>query len=297
MHKHLGISALAVAVAVSGCAGMNEVQRGTTTGAAVGAGLGGVIGAATNGGGGRRAAVGAATGAAIGAAVGNIWSARMEQQKRVMQQATAGTGVQVTQTADNRLKLDIPTDISFDVNRAVIKPDFRPILDKFASTLAQNPNTVVTIIGHTDSTGSDAINNPLSINRAASARDYLASRGVPPNRFQIDGRGEREPIASNDDPYGRARNRRVEIYVAEPQTAQAGQAQYPGGYPSSGQSTGQSYPQQYPSQGQPYPNQYPQQYPQGQPYPQQYPQQQPYPNQYPQQYPQQYPNQYPNTGR
>ncbi|HYD81577.1 MAG TPA: OmpA family protein [Paucimonas sp.] len=217
MRKQLGISSLAVVLLSSGCANMNEVQRGTATGAAIGAGLGAIAGAATGEGGGRRTATGAAVGGAAGAVIGNIWSARMEQQKREMQQATQGTGVQVSQTADNRLKLDIPTDISFDTNRADIKPDFRPILDKFAQTLVANPNTVVTIVGHTDSTGSDAINDPLSVNRAARTRDYLVTHGASMNRFQIDGRGSHEPIASNDTPASRARNRRVEIYVAEQQ--------------------------------------------------------------------------------
>ena len=250
MRKKLAVSALAGIIALGGCANMNEVQRGTATGAGIGAGLGAVIGAAS-GGGGRRAAQGAAVGGAAGAVIGNIWSARMEQQKRDMQQATQGTGIQVSQTPDNRLKMEIPSDISFDTNRADIKPNFRPILDRFASTLQSNPNTNVTIIGHTDSTGSDAINNPLSVNRAAETRQYLASHGVAPNRIQIDGRGSHEPIASNSSEATRARNRRVEIYVAEPQsTAQ-----------------NQPYPQQpYPQQ--PYPQQpYPQPYPQ-QPYPQ-----------------------------
>jgi outer membrane protein OmpA-like peptidoglycan-associated protein len=222
----LTASTLAAVLAIAGCADMNPVQRGTAQGAGIGAGLGAVLGAATGDGGGRRAATGAAVGGAAGAVIGNIWSSRMEQQKRQMEQATQGTGVQVSQTADNRLKLDIPTDISFDTNRSNIKPNFRPILDKFAASLVENPYTKVNIVGHTDSTGSDAINNPLSINRAANTRDYLASRGVASNRFNIDGRGSREPVASNDTDANRARNRRVEIYVAEQQaTAQAPQQQ------------------------------------------------------------------------
>jgi outer membrane protein OmpA-like peptidoglycan-associated protein len=140
----------------------------------------------------------------------------MEQQKRTMEQATAGTGVQVTQTADNRLKLEIPSDISFDTNSAEVKGNFRPILDRFAQTLQENPATTVTIVGHTDNTGSPAVNNPLSLERAAHTRDYLAQHGVSPARVNIDGRGEEQPIASNDSASGRARNRRVEIYVAEP---------------------------------------------------------------------------------
>lgn len=216
MNKKLIASMLAVSIASAGCADMTPTQRGTAQGAGIGAGLGAILGGVTGGGGGERAAKGAAIGAAAGAIAGNIWSRRMEEQKRQMEQATAGTGVQVSQTADNRLKLDIPSDISFDTNRADIKPNFRPILDRFATSLQQNPATTVTIIGHTDSTGGPAINEPLSRDRAASARDYLAQRGVSPNRIMIDGRGAREPIASNDDPASRARNRRVEIYVAEP---------------------------------------------------------------------------------
>jgi len=170
---------------------MSETQRGTATGAA----LGGIA----------------------GAVAGNIWSSKMEKQKQEMEQATQGTGVQVSQTADNRLKLDIPSDISFDTNRSDIRPNFRPILDKFAASLVDNPATTVTIVGHTDNTGSDAINNPLSIDRAARTRDYLSTRGVAPARFTIDGRGSHEPVASNETSAGRAQNRRVEIYVAEPQ--------------------------------------------------------------------------------
>src|SRR5690606_5190223 len=187
-----------------------------------GAGLGAILGAATGGGGGKRAATGAVLGGAAGALIGNVWSSRMEAQKQQMEQATQGTGIQVSQTQDNQLKLNIPSDISFDTGRADIKPNFRSILDQFASGLVQNPNTRITIIGHTDSTGSDAINNPLSVNRAANTRDYLMSRGVGANRINIDGRGSHEPLVANTTEANRARNRRVEIFVAEPQsTAQA----------------------------------------------------------------------------
>jgi outer membrane protein OmpA-like peptidoglycan-associated protein len=228
MRKQLSISSLAAVIALSACANMNEVDRGTAKGAGIGAGVGAVLGAVTGPGGGRRAAQGAAIGGAAGAVIGNVWSSRMEQQKRAMEQATQGTGVEVTQTADNRLKLDIPSDISFDTNRADIKPNFRPILDKFASGLVDNPYAKVTIVGHTDSTGGDAINNPLSVNRAAETRNYLVSRGVASNRISIDGRGSYEPVASNDTPANRARNRRVEIFVAEPQaTAQGSSQAYP----------------------------------------------------------------------
>ncbi|NWG32264.1 MAG: OmpA family protein [Rhodocyclaceae bacterium] len=199
-----------LAASLAGCANMSETQKTTATGAAIGAVAGGLIG------GGKNTVKGAAIGAAVGAAGGYLWSKHMEDQKKAMEQATQGTGVTVSQTADNQLKLEIPSDISFDSGRYEIKPELRPVLDRFATTLNQNPATTVTIIGHTDNTGTDAINNPLSINRAAAVRDYLVSRGVAAHRIAIDGRGSREPIADNNTPQGRAKNRRVEIFVAEP---------------------------------------------------------------------------------
>ena len=205
-------AALAIAV-LSGCANMTETQQGTAKGAGIGAVAGAVLGAAT--GGSRGAATGAILGGAVGAGGGYIWSKKMQDQKAAMERATVGTGVAVSQTADNRLKLDIPSDVSFDTGRSAIKPNFAPILNQFATSLNQNPVTTITVIGHTDSTGSDAINNPLSVDRADSARDYLVSRGVARTRIVTDGRGAREPVADNNTQQGRDKNRRVEIYVAE----------------------------------------------------------------------------------
>ncbi len=215
--KHTLIASLtcaAMAVAgLSGCANMSETQQGTAQGAGIGAVAGALLGAAT--GGSRGAATGAVLGGAVGAGGGYIWSKRMQDQKIAMEQATAGTGVAVSQTQDNRLKLDIPSDVSFDVGRAAIKSNFAPVLSNFATSLNQNPITTITIVGHTDSTGSDAINNPLSMDRANSARDFLVGRGVAAQRVATDGRGAREPIADNGTQQGRDKNRRVEIYVAE----------------------------------------------------------------------------------
>lgn len=214
----LSLSALTLAIGgLSGCANMSETQRDTGIGAGIGAVTGAIIGRATAGGDkSKSTATGAAVGAAVGAAGGYLWSQRMQEQKAAMEQATAGTGVGVSQTADNQLKVDIPSDISFDTGRYDIKPNMRPVLDRLATSLNQHPVTTVTIIGHTDSTGSDAINDPLSINRAAATRDYLAMRGVSAQRIAIDGRGSRQPIADNVTASGRAMNRRVEIFIAEP---------------------------------------------------------------------------------
>ncbi|HEU4708058.1 MAG TPA: glycine zipper domain-containing protein, partial [Methylophilaceae bacterium] len=119
-----------VAMTFTGCANMTETQQDTAKGAGIGAAGGAVLGAVA--GKGKGAAIGAAVGAGVGALAGNVWSKRMQEQKQQMEQATAGTGVEVSQTADNRLKLEIPSDISFATNSADIQPNFRPILDKFA---------------------------------------------------------------------------------------------------------------------------------------------------------------------
>ncbi len=214
MKNKMVVSSVILALVLGGCANMTETQKGTAKGAAIGAGAGAVVGAIA--GKGKGAAIGAAVGAAAGAVAGNVWTKRQEEQKKKMEEATAGTGVGVTQTADNRLKLDIPSDISFDVGRADIKSNFRTVLDTFATSLMDNPASNVTVIGHTDSTGSDAVNNPLSLNRAASVRDYVAARGVASSRIAIEGRGSREPLVANDTAANRAKNRRVEIFVAEP---------------------------------------------------------------------------------
>lgn len=219
MFRTLTIPAMALAIGLSGCANMTETQKTTAKGAGIGAATGAVLGAVA--GGGKGAAIGAVVGTGVGALAGNVWSHKMEAQKREMEAATAGTGVAVTKTEDNRLKLEIPSDISFDTGRADIKANFRPILDKFATGLQSNPAARVTIIGHTDSTGSDAVNDPLSVNRAASTRNYLVNKGIASSRISIDGRGSHEPIAPNDTDANRAKNRRVEIFVAEPEAAPA----------------------------------------------------------------------------
>ncbi|HQQ69511.1 MAG TPA: OmpA family protein [Alicycliphilus sp.] len=213
MRKLLLIGGAAALLLTTGCADMSDTQRRTAMGAGAGALGGAAIGAMTGG----NAGKGAVIGAGVGALGGYVWSQHMEKQKQEMQAATQGTGVTVSQTADNQLKLDIPSDISFATGRADIEPSFRPILDRFADGLRNNPNSEVRIIGHTDSTGSDAINNPLSLERAESTRNYLTTRGVSGARIHVDGRGAREPIASNDTASGRARNRRVEIFMGERQ--------------------------------------------------------------------------------
>ena len=200
------------ALLLGGCANMSAEQQGTAKGAGIGAASGAVLGAVVGG----RAGTGAVIGGVLGAVAGNLWSKRMEERKQAMEQATQGTGVEVTRTADNQLKLNIPNDISFDLNSYAIKPELRGVLDPFANSLREDPQTRLLIVGHTDSSGSPAINNPLSVERAQSVRDYLVARGVAVTRVETAGRGENEPVADNATDAGRAQNRRVEIFLREP---------------------------------------------------------------------------------
>jgi outer membrane protein OmpA-like peptidoglycan-associated protein len=210
-HIRVAASVLVAGALLAGCADMSERQRGTAQGAGIGAVAGAVLGSVTGG----SAGTGAVVGGALGAVAGNLWSKRMEDRRTAMEQATRGTNVEVSRTADNQLKLNIPNDISFDTGSAAIKPQLRAVLDPFATSLRDDPAARLTIVGHTDSTGSDAVNNPLSLERANSVRDYLAVRGASASGIQTMGRGEREPIADNGTESGRAKNRRVEIFLRE----------------------------------------------------------------------------------
>lgn len=201
-----GLAACAVVVALAGCATATPEQKGAGTGALLGAVAGQLLGHDSRS---------TAIGAGLGALGGYVWSKNMEDKKRAMQVATAGTGTVVTQTDDHQLKLSIPNDISFATGRHDIQPRLMPILDQFAQGLQQQPSMEVRIVGHTDNTGGDELNNPLSVNRAQSAREYLMGRGVASSRISIDGRGSHEPIADNSTEAGRARNRRIDIFLAE----------------------------------------------------------------------------------
>jgi outer membrane protein OmpA-like peptidoglycan-associated protein len=203
------LATLLAGLLVSGCESMSDRQRGTAQGAGVGAVAGAILGGVT----GRSAGGGAAIGGAVGAVAGNLWSKRMEDKRRALADATQGTGIAVDRTADNRLKVNVPSDVSFDTGRADIKPQMRPVLDELGRNL--DGGVRVTVVGHTDSTGGDAINEPLSRERAEAVRDYLAARGLATARVTVQGRGSREPVASNDSDAGRAANRRVEIFLSD----------------------------------------------------------------------------------
>jgi len=179
----------------------------TTKGAGIGAAAGAIIGAAT-GGGTKGALIGAAAGGAIGGGIGNY----MDRQESKLREQLAGTGVSVTRQGDY-LYLNMPGDITFEVNRSDLRASFYPVLDSVGQVFQEFKDTDVSIVGYTDSTGSDAYNQELSEKRASSVGQYLQGRGIAPYRIRTSGMGKRDPIASNDTPEGRAQNRRVTIQI------------------------------------------------------------------------------------
>lgn len=151
-------------------------------------------------------------GAGIGAIAGGAVGAYMDRQEADLRRQTAGTGVDVIRQGDD-LILRMPSGITFPVDSSAIQPQFRSTLDGVAQTLGSYNQTYIDVLGHTDSTGSDAYNQALSERRAQSVADYLSMRGVARARMGIRGYAETQPIAPNETEEGRSQNRRVEIKV------------------------------------------------------------------------------------
>jgi outer membrane protein OmpA-like peptidoglycan-associated protein len=192
-------------VVLSGCAGMSQQQKGAVIGATTGAAVGGVIGNQTG-----STARGAIIGAVVGGAAGAVIGHQMDQQAKELQQNIPGATIQ---RVGEGIAVTFASGILFPFNSTEILPDGRTNLQQLASSLEKYPNSDILIVGHTDSVGTDAYNNDLSQRRALAAQSYLQSLGVPATRLQATGRGESEPIQSNDTDAGRAQNRRVEIAI------------------------------------------------------------------------------------
>ena len=209
--KHLSILTaiiLSFAILFSSCNASNTVKGtgiGAGAGAALGAGLGAIIG------GGKGAAWGAGIGTAVGAGAGAIIGNKMDKQKKELE---AINNAQVESINDGQaLKVTFESGILFATNSSTLNSASQSSLTSFAQSLVNNPDTDIQIQGHTDSTGSDAINNPLSEKRAESVRSFLASKGVQNSRMSAHGLGSTAPVADNSTAAGKAQNRRVEVYI------------------------------------------------------------------------------------
>lgn len=202
---------VAATLAVAGCAEMDYASPGQRTavgagaGALAGAGLGALIGDSS-----RSAAIGAGIGAVVGGIAGYNWQG---VKRDVRASGADGLGVDVVEMPDGSLKVNIPATVSFDTGRYELKPALLPVLDSVANALVRHPELRAVALGHTDSTGSDATNQTLSLNRAQAVTNYLSARGVQHHRLIAQGRSWTEPVADNSTPQGRALNRRVELYL------------------------------------------------------------------------------------
>lgn len=200
-------SFLAACTTTNPYTGEQQVSK-TAGGAAIGALAGAGVGLLAGGDDRRNALIGAGVGALAGGMIGNV----MDQQEAELRQQLQGTGVSVTRTG-NQIILNMPSNITFQSDQDAISTAFYPTLNSVALVLNKYNQTLVDILGHTDSTGDDQYNLDLSQRRAFSVSTYLSSQRVDGRRFRVQGMGEGQPIASNSTSAGRAQNRRVEIII------------------------------------------------------------------------------------
>lgn len=215
--KKVLVLPLFVALTLSGCASTGESgdSSRTATGAILGGIVGGIVAHNTGDSSSRtRTAVGAVAGAAVGGAIGHS----MDEKERKIREIAAerdASEMEVERLRDDLLRVSVSSEASFDFDRSDLKPEFKPTLDRVARVLRGDPGLRITIIGFTDSVGSEAYNLRLSQRRAEATAAYLVSQGVSSSQIATEGLGEAEPRASNATEAGRAQNRRVEIYLQQ----------------------------------------------------------------------------------
>jgi outer membrane protein OmpA-like peptidoglycan-associated protein len=206
-YRQRRVSAAAALLVVWGtaCASLNKKEKGAVAGAAAGAVAGGIIGNQT-GSTTRGAIIGAAVGGTIGAVIGH----QMDQQAKHIEQTVPGATV--TRVGEG-IAVTFPSGLLYDFDSDVVRADAAQNLRTLAASLDQYPNTDLLIVGHTDAVGTSDYNQALSLRRATAAVNYLVAQGVAPSRLRAAGRGETEPIATNDTEAGRQSNRRIEIAI------------------------------------------------------------------------------------
>ncbi|MDR0371513.1 MAG: OmpA family protein [Prevotellaceae bacterium] len=205
---------LGTAVMFTSCASLNQTAKGSMigggSGAAVGAGIGALIGKD-----GKSAGIGAAIGTAVGAGIGAIIGKKMD---KAAEQAAAIEGAKVESITDandlQAVRVTFDSGILFATNLSVLNAASKNALAGFAKILKNNPTMDISIMGHTDNTGSLAVNQKLSKERAQSVADFLKIQGVSSSQFkEVVGKDYSEPVADNSTVGGRAANRRVEVYM------------------------------------------------------------------------------------
>jgi outer membrane protein OmpA-like peptidoglycan-associated protein len=188
-----------------GCSTFTKTEKGAAIGAAGGGIVGAFIGRATG-----NTAIGALVGGAVGGTAGGLIGHKMDKQAAEIKQTVPGATV--TREGEG-IVVKFDSGILFDVDKTNLKPDAENSLNQLAVSLQNNPQTNILVIGHTDSTGTAAHNIDLSVRRASAVKSYIVQQGVNGGRLTTEGKGETEPIASNNTVQGRAQNRRVEIVI------------------------------------------------------------------------------------
>lgn len=211
--KVQAIVAALLVVFAAGCASMNKKERGAVIGAGAGAVVGGVIGNQTG-----STARGAIIGAVVGGVAGAIIGHQMDQQAEELEQNIPGATVE---RVGEGINVTFASGLLFDFDSDVIRGEARENLDELAASLEEYDDSDLLIVGHTDAKGTESYNQDLSERRSQAARRYLASRGVDSARIDIRGRGEYEPVASNETESGRQLNRRVEVAIYASEEARA----------------------------------------------------------------------------
>lgn len=210
MSTRFPLGATLALVLVAGCAA-DDPNRSAKTGAAIGAIAGAVIG--NQGGDDRDRYVGAAVGAIAGAAVGSYMDRQRADLEQQLDDEQRRDELRITELGDDALRIGIASDATFGFDEAEIQPRFRSTYTKIATVLSDYDKTIVHVVGHTDSVGSETYNLGLSRRRAEAVGLALRADGVDGDRLVYTGRGEAEPVAGNDTSEGRRRNRRVDIVI------------------------------------------------------------------------------------
>lgn len=210
--NQIAVAVVAASMLLSSC-GLSNAVKGAGIGAAAGGLLGAGIGKVAG-----NTGIGAAIGAVVGGAAGTLIGNKMDKQKKALEEQLAQEAKIESINDGQAIRVTFDSGILFATGKATLSNDARASLNKLATSLAQNPETNIQIVGHTDNTGSDRVNDPLSVNRAKSVFDYLGGKGVVNTRMEYLGKGSKEPVADNATASGRQENRRVEVYILPSQT-------------------------------------------------------------------------------
>ena len=204
--KAIAAMLLSGGLILSGCGLSNTAKGagiGTGAGAIIGAGVGRVAG---------NTALGAIIGGVVGGTAGTLIGKKMDKQKKELEEQVKNAKIESVNEGQ-AIRVTFDSGILFATNSSTLSSTSQNSLRSFAANLKANSQTDMLIIGHTDNTGSDRINDPLSLNRASSVRSFLSAQGVDSSRMRVDGKGSHEPIADNSTASGRKENRRVEVYI------------------------------------------------------------------------------------